>query len=417
MKDSLSIRLLVICFIGLACYAASGLVLGLVLERQGRAQEAQKDVADKWGAHQTFVGPIIVAYYGESHALYILPESVRYEAVLNPETRSRGIFETVVYNTEVKVSGEFSTADIIKAINRTGAYANLSVSITDTRGTEGQPKILWNNRTLTFEPGSNLLAIQDGAGLHINVPLDRSLQKTTFSFDIKVKGSGGIAFAPVGRETTLAVSSPWQTPSFKGAFLPSTRELTASGFKADWKISSFGRSYPQTWTDEDSQLASVLSSSTGVDLYEQVDLYTKIFRSIKYAILFIVITFGAFFLFEVLSKVRIHPVQYFFIGAALAIFYLLLLSLAEQIGFPLAYSAAGGMTATLIAAYSFYGLGSKRRALPILVMLVALYGYLYFVLILEDYALLFGSLLVFALLATVMYLTRNIDWFALSRKE
>jgi inner membrane protein len=247
--------------------------------------------------------------------------------------------------------------------------------------------------------------------------MDSSLAKMPFAFEIHLKGSGGIAFAPLGKETVLSVSSPWQTPSFMGAFLPSSRELDASGFKAEWEISSFGRSYPQTWNEGDVSLEKLVDSAAGVDLHEQVGLYTKIFRSIKYAILFILITFASFFLFEVLSGVRIHPMQYFFIGAALALFYLLLLSLAEQIGFPWAYTIAAGMTAGLIAVYSSFVLHSRQRAMPIFGMLAALYGYLYFVLILEDYALLFGSFLVFALLATIMYLTRNLDWFSLSQKS
>lgn len=415
MKDNLSWRLLVVCFIGLGCFAASALVLGLVVERQGRAQEAQKEVADKWGRHETFVGPIVVVS-GESSVFYILPESVNYESVLQPETRSRGIFETIVYSANIKASGEFFTADIVEAIRKTGKNANFNVSITDTRGIEGQPKLSWNNKSLSFEPGSGL-EIQEGTGLHVVVPVDSSLQRVPFTFEVRLKGSGGIAFAPIGKETTLTVSSPWQTPSFMGAFLPSSREIGASGFNAEWKISSFGRSYPQMWTDANVDLQKVVDSSAGVELHEQVDLYAKIFRSIKYAILFILITFASFFLFEVLSEVRIHPMQYFFIGSALALFYLLLLSLAEQVGFPVAYTVAASMTAGLIATYSSYTLHSKQRTFSILGMLVALYGYLYFVLILEDYALLFGSLLIFVLLGTTMYLTRNLDWFKLSQKN
>jgi len=203
-----------------------------------------------------------------------------------------------------------------------------------------------------------------------------------------------------------------------GAFLPSDRTVSDTGFNATWHVSSFGRNYPQTWEGTDVvSYATLAESAFGVSFYDGVDLYTQLFRSVKYSVLFIVITFTVFFLFEVLQKVRVHPIQYLLIGSALALFYLLLLSLAEQIGFLYAYLLATAMTTLLVVGYSASVLKQKSRALLVGVQLMVLYGYLYFVLKLEDYALLFGALLLFALLASVMYLTRNVDWFTLGRRE
>ena len=148
-----------------------------------------------------------------------------------------------------------------------------------------------------------------------------------------------------------------------------------------------------------------------------VDWYDMIFRSVKYAVLFIIITFAVFFLFDVLAKVRVHPIQYLLIGLALALFYVLLLSLAEQVGFIAAYVTATVMISLLVTLYSAFVLRSKQRAVPIAIMLMALYGFLYFVLQLEDYALVFGSLLLFILLGAIMYLTRNIDWYVLGKRS
>ena len=413
-QDSASKRLIAIALIGGACFGASLLVLGITNERQGRFSDAQREIASKWGERQVIAGPMILA--GDpSLAIRVLPEAVHFAIILDPEVRSRGIFKSVVYTSKVTVSGEFSADEIARKAGGRGT-AVFSLPITDTRGIERQFQLSWNSATYAFEPGPGT-SLGGSSGLHAPVSLNAISEKIPFSFELQLKGSEGISFAPVGNETIVSVSSPWVLPKFVGAFLPSQREVSASGFNAEWRISSFGRSYPQTWTCETVTLQQLIDSAAGVDLYQGVDMYDMIFRSVKYAILFIIVTFAVFFLFDVLTKVRVHPIQYFLIGAALALFYILLLSLAEQIGFLIAYAAATAMITILVTLYSAFVLKSKRRAVPIAAMLVALYGYLYFILQLEDYALLFSSLLLFVLLAAIMYLTRNIDWFALGEKQ
>jgi inner membrane protein len=284
--------------------------------------------------------------------------------------------------------------------------------ITDTRGIEQQFNLMWNGRAYPFNPGAGN-SFEGNSGLHASVPVNLAASVIPFSFELDLKGSEGVSIAPLGGETELSVSSSWPTPKFVGSFLPAEREISDAGFSSIWKISSFGRSYPQTWERGEVGMEQLIGSAAGVDLYQQVNAYDMVFRSVKYAVLFIVITFGVFFLFDVLASVRVHPIQYFLVGSALALFYLLLLSLSEQIGFFPAYALATTMVALLVTGYSASVLKSRRRALPIFGMLAALYGYLYFILQLEDYALLFGSLLVFAFLAVVMYMTRNVDWFSL----
>ncbi|HEY4479077.1 MAG TPA: cell envelope integrity protein CreD [Candidatus Paceibacterota bacterium] len=411
--DTISVKILVIALIGGICFVASLLVMGLTGERQNRFSEAKQEIVDKWSKQQVIVGPMIIKKTGtEGVHTYVLPETLSYEVVLEPETRTRGIFKSVVYTSKIKVRGEF----VGDAIGRDAGTVMFSLPITDTRGIENQFDLTWNGVKYPLNPGPGV-AFKERSGLNAAVPINSKVSKIPFSFELQLKGSESMSIAPLGKETVIAMSSPWQSPKFVGAFLPSEREVTESGFKSEWRISSFGRSFPQTWQTGDVNLQQLVDSGAGVELHEQVDGYDMTFRSVKYAILFIVITFAAFFLFDVRARVRIHPVQYLLIGSALSLFYLLLLSLSEQIGFLSAYLIATAMIALLVTMYSAFVLKSKQRAFPIFAILVVLYGYLYFVLRLEDYALLFGSLLLFALLAVIMFMTRHIDWFALGKEK
>ncbi|MDO8492996.1 MAG: cell envelope integrity protein CreD [bacterium] len=422
MTDTISIKVLAIGIIGVACFVASLLVMGLVEERQHRADEAKSEIAQGWGERQTIVGPMLIAEVsvvrGTSSYLekaYVLPAILNYETVLEPEVRSRGIFKSVVYVSKVKVSGEFSPDDM-RSLTSRGIYnATLAVEITDTRGIERQFDLNWRGTSFAFEPGSGFETL-NSSGLHVAVPISGSA-KIPFSFELKLKGSEGILIAPLGTETSLSIASLWPNPKFVGKFLPTSREITKDGFISEWHLSSLGRSYPATWQGEKLDLLQFAGSAAGVDLHPGIDTYDMVQRAVKYAILFIVLTFAAYFLFDVLAGVHVHPIQYLLVGSALALFYLLLLSLTEQIGFTPAYLLATTMIAFLITSYSAFVLKSRRRAFPIFALLTTLYAYLYFILHLEDYALIAGSLFLFMILAAVMYMTRNTDWFSLGKKE
>src|SRR3989338_779665 len=417
-NHSVTFKVLAIAVIGGACLVASLAVLGLVGERQDTGRKAAEEIALVWSGRQTLVGPMLIkqtSVAGLPREDYVLPHSLSYEATLVPEVRSRGIFKTVVYKSAVKIKGEFKRGDLAPIFANT-QKALLSVGISDTRGIERQFDVSWNGATLPFEPGAGVL-MQDMSGLHATVPLQNVTENIPFSFEVELKGSEGFSVAPLGRETTVTVASTWQTPKFVGAFLPTSYELAEDGFTAEWRISSSGRSYPQTFNTADVGFNQVLLSAAGADLHQVIDIYDMVFRSVKYAILFIVITFAAFFLFDILGGIRVHPIQYLLIGAALALFYLLLLSFSERIGFFASYAPATVMTAGLVTFYSSFVLKSGKRAFLIGAILVALYGYLYLILQLEDFALLAGSLLIFLLLAGTMYATRNIDWFSLEKKS
>jgi inner membrane protein len=217
--------------------------------------------------------------------------------------------------------------------------------------------------------------------------------------------------------TVAEASSSWTSPSFTGAYLPTDSQIGKEGFQASWRVSGLGRAFPQIVPTETLLGSSLHESLITVALFDGVDQYTLVTRAVKYAILFIMLTFMGFFFVEVLNRLRVHPIQYALVGAALALFYLLLLSLSEQIAFSLAYGISAGLTTLLIALYSYVVLHAKKHAVVVGLLLSALYAYLYFVLQSEDYALLSGTLLLFGILATTMYITRKIDWYGFDRKN
>lgn len=423
MKDNITIKLIFIGLVALVCLVASGLVLGLVSEREGRYREVEREVGEAWGAPQSLLGPVLTFKENETapdgsvvaRTRYVLPQTLIVESVIEPEVRSRGIFDTVVYTEHLRVQGTFLSNDVDMRVE--DREPSLVVVLPDTRSIETQVALTWNDATLEFEPGTNERFFGE-SGIHVRVPFSRNANEYAFQFDLVLRGSNDVTFMPVGKATHVAVSSSWSSPEFTGAFLPSERTLNEDGFRAAWSISSFGRDFPQSWVSSNPvSLDTILDSGFSVRLYKGVDLYTQVERATKYAVLFIVVVFTVFFLLEVLTRLHIHPVQYTLIGAALALFYLLLLSLTEHLGFLWAYVIATVMTTALITGYSMSVLKQKGRAVLVSVVLIVLYGYLYFVLKLEDYALLFGSLLVFVLLGSVMYLTRDIDWFHIKARE
>jgi inner membrane protein len=223
-----------------------------------------------------------------------------------------------------------------------------------------------------------------------------------------------LLFSPVGEETTVQLQSEWPNPSFAGSFLPVNREVSSDGFQSEWNVLHLNRNFPQQWKGANKELTS---AAFGVDLLLPVDEYRKTMRTAKYAIMFIALTFLTFFMIELLSGKMIHPVQYLLIGFALLIFYTLLLSISEYLVFGIAYLIASAAIILLITVYSYKVLSDGRKTAVVFGVLSLLYGYLYILFQLQDYALLLGSLGLFIVLSLVMYLTRSIDWFEVMGNE
>lgn len=431
--DSLAVKLLTIGFLILLLLIPLAMVRSLVAERQGRSATAAAEVAASWGGEQTLGGPVLTVPYrvrwqdGEGKTVettqlaHFLPERLHVAGELRPERRQRGIFETVVYRSELRVSGAFRQPDFsgwgIAANDVFWDQATVSFGVPDPRGIRQGVVLRWGNRDVQLEPGAGEARLWT-AGLGAAVPGLGTAEAGSipFSLAIGLNGSGRFEVLPFGKETVVRLRSSWPHPSFAGAFLPETRTVSDRGFDAVWRVSWFGRSYPQRWrSSETANLVpetALAASAFGVELFLPADGYQKTERSLKYGLLFVALTFLAFFLCETFNPFAVHAVQYLLVGFALCIFYLLLLSLSEVLPFGAAYAAAAAATVLLIGAYGAAALRGWRRGTLVAGVLAVLYGYLWCLLRAEDRSLLLGSVGLFLILALVMYLTRRIDWHA-----
>ncbi|NJK83380.1 MAG: cell envelope integrity protein CreD, partial [Saprospiraceae bacterium] len=329
--------------------------------------------------------------------------------------------------SDLNMEGTFNLPDLrewkIDDSNVQWDKVKFSVGLADMRGIKNVVQLSWNNQNLPFESGTayevqttdnydiSPTHSSNKGGIIANVPLDSAInQSYNFSLTLALNGSQNMYFTPVGRTTQVALTSDWATPSFQGAFLPSERILNEAGFSATWQVLHLNRNYPQQWLGQSYNLTD---SQFGVDLLIPVDYYQKSMRSVKYAILFIALTFLVFFFVEALNDKRIHPVQYILVGLALVLFFALLLALAEHIGFNWAYLASSIATTGLIAIYVSSIFKNGKLTFVTSGILVVLYGFIYTLLQLESYALLIGTIGLFIILATIMFYTRRIDWYGL----
>ena len=435
MRNSAIARLGVMAFLTIGLLVPLGMVQGVVGERAGRRNEAVRGMSETWGGQQTIAGPVLSVPYTAvwtdsagrhqrtSGRAHVLPTDVSIESRLTTETRTRGIFDVVVYHTELKVTGRFIRPDlgwVRPAPERLDWHdATVSVGVSDPSGLTRRTALTWNGRDAPFSGGVTDVGVFN-AGIHARIADLEALQpgaEIPFTFTLSVNGTRDLRFAPTAGETNVALAAPWPHPSFIGAPLPQERDVTREGFTARWRVPDFGRPYPARWTSADvnrEQLpAQVDCSAFGVSLIQPVDIYQQAERAVKYAVLFIVLTFVVFFLWEVFDTALLHPMQYGFVGFAMCLFYLLLVSISEHAGFDIAYATSAIVTMALIGGYARAILRGRRQAASVGASLGAIYGFLYLLLRLEDYALLAGSIGLFLVLAVMMYVTRRTNWYEL----
>lgn len=411
------------------------MITSLIFERENTQKEAINEVSSKWGQEQTISGPFISIPYFKyiketskkdslekvvqiKEYIHILPNELKINGEINPELRNRAIYEIVVYNSKLKVSGQFNSinfADLdipLKDIQFEKAF--LTVGINDLRGIEKQINLKWNAQDFSFNPGVvSKDVVESGINSHIILNPNDSLPHQ-FSFELDLKGSQLLYFTPVGKVTDVSMKSTWKNPSFNGAFLPDSRTVNESGFTANWNVLHLNRNYPQMWVGD---AHSIKESSFGIDLLLPVDNYQKSYRSIRYAILFIGFTFLVFFFIEVLKKLFIHPIQYILVGIALVVFYTLLLSISEHLNYNGAFLISALATLLLIAGYVKSILKSNQLTFLVSGILVILYAFIFVVIQLQDLALLIGSIGIFIILGLVMYFSRKIDWYNLNDQK
>jgi inner membrane protein len=435
IRNSQMLRLFVVGFLALLVQIPIVMIGGLVIERQNRRQEAVTEVSSKWGNTQTISGPALVVPYTyrwteeeaggrqvtrtEPRNAVFLPERLQVRGSIDTETRYRGIFSVPVYTLAVTVEGEFARprfADLgIEPAAVAWDRAELALGVSDARAIQEETAVAWNGAQVPFLPGTGLFT-DSTTGIHAVVGVAEGTERFTFSLPLALKGSLGLYLTPFGRTTVVDLKSNYGSPSFQGNWLPTERHVAAGSFEATWSIPFLGRNYPQAWKGETSMSDAIAESRFGVDLVTPVDHYRMAARSVKYAGLFVLLTFATVWLIEVLARVRVHPIQYLMLGAALCLFYLLELSLAEHLPFPAAYALASVAVIGMATGYASVILHRLSRSLVIGVGVALLYLYLYVLLMNEDYALLIGSIGLFVILAAIMYVTRRVDWYSVGAR-
>lgn len=428
-------KFIIIIFLLLCLAIPWGLLYALNYDRKQFARTAQSTVGSMWGTQQTVRGPFLVVptitnkevrqgnktiIQKQRQFAVFLPETLKAESDVRTEIRKRGIFSIPVYKSTINFSGSFTSPEITRISNAVDEIrwqeAVMAVFINDVTAIKKTAVLKINDAdTIQFRAGSGL-SYQHPTGIHAPVAVDQAKGNFDFSFQLHLNGSSSLNFVPAGGETTNIIKSDWPHPSFSGTFLPEKRTITDKGFEATWIIPRLARGQTQAFLTN--HLQSTLSNTVfGVSFFQPVGFYNLVERSLKYALGFIAIAFFTVFIMEIQSRKRVHWIQYIFVGLALIIFYLVLQGLSEHLGFEISYAASSLATSTLIGTYVSSALKSRRHGLAIFGIMAVIYGLLYLLLRVEDYAMLIGSIAAFILLSIVMYATRNIDWANSGKQE
>jgi inner membrane protein len=412
-----AIKAVIIGFLVLLLLIPTSMIMGLIRERERSQDEATSEISSKWGDAQVVTGPVLVVPYIDTpnhrdYALF-LPEKLSVNGELLPEVRHRGIYETAVYSSHLQINGSFAPIDPALQNIPTSRFlvneAFIAVGINDMRGISNQAALLYNGKSYIFNPGVTIQSVFPN-GMQTRVPLTQSDSgwiAGNFSVNLDLRGSGQLYFSPVGKTTEVSINSNWPAPKFDGAFLPVKSTVQPKGFNASWQVSHLNRNFPQAFSAGKFDLRT---ADFGIKLFLPVDGYQQSTRAVKYAILIVGLTFLVFYFIELLQRFYVHPLQYILIGLALCIFYTLLIALAEQLNFSLAYLIASVMTIGLVTAYTASIFGNFRISSGIGGAMLILYGFIYVIIRSEDQALLMGSLGLFIILAIVMYFSRKIKW-------
>jgi inner membrane protein len=350
--------------------------------------------------------------------LYLLPDELTIEGELLTEERRRGIYAVPVYTARLRITGSLPVVELAGAyddLEILWSQVEIALPLTDARPVQEPVVLASGTGTTQFRSGGE--RVQGFGPQLVASYADLGLGPLTapqpFAFDLLIGGTGGLDFLPLGDETRVELTANWPSPSFAGAYLPDERVVESTGFSAAWRMLDLGRGFPSSWHRSDSAPAPE-AAAFGAELITPVGVHEATLRAAKYGVLVLGLTFLAFFLFELFAGLRLHAIQYLLVGLVNTVFYVLLLALAEHLGFAVAYVASAVAAMSLITSYSMAVLGSLRRALPLGALLGGLYAYLYIALLAEDYALLIGSVGSFVVLGVFMHLTRRIDWFAVS---
>ncbi len=427
-NKKLAIKMIVMAVIILLMFIPKALIESSISEREQTAREAMSDIFSKMGGRQLVTGPYLnfgcvkrekVKTDGKyedveyANTMTLLPDFLNVSGDMKSSLRHRSIYEVMTYEVPLEMNGSFVLSeDDVAQLSKQGTTELVKVcfDISDLKGVSGEVRLKLGDKEYCLVP--------DGYGLcsgvkRLSAQVDQAIfeqgKEVKFSMKLSLKGSESLQFVPVGKNTVVRLKSDCDTPSFCGDILPANPTVTDSGFDRTWQTSYMNRSYPQLF-EEDAFKSEISDSSFGVNLLVPVGHYQKTMRCVKYCMLFIVLTFAVFFFIEMIQRKNVHPIQYLLVGLALTLFYSLLLSFSEHIGFTPAYVVAGGMTIAMLTLYTSAVLKIKKTAFCIGGMLAVLYLYIFVLIQMETYAMLAGSLGLFVILGIIMYFSQKINW-------
>lgn len=434
------------------------MIQSTISERMRFRDMAVRSIAADSVSEQTILGPVLVIPYSETyeqeevidsatkrtvlrkyvlqHRHYVYPNELKLIGNVDTDHRYRGIHKVLVYSGLHTLSGDFVLPGL-EALARDKTVSHItpgtpymSLGLSDTRGLRNFPSIHWNGKAYEFKQESKLRSFPHGLHAPLAAMDLQHAETVKFSLELAIDGIERMSFIPLAKNNHVTLTSKWPHPQFGGRFLPSPKErkIDQNGFSASWNISSLssnaqqqlsamesGRKKDAATDDPAAAQAAPYLDSFSVAFIEPINVYSQADRAVKYGMLFVALTFAAFFLFEVLKSLPIHPVQYTLVGLALALFFLLLVSLSEHINFVHAYLIAGAACITLIGIYLSYALHSWKRGMGFGTALTLLYGVLFGLLQSENNALIMGSILLFAVLSAIMLVTRKVDWYQLGK--
>ena len=427
-SGSLGLKLLVVCALALLMTIPSFFVSSVVEERTERAKSVIDEISGRAGGQQTFLGPTLSIPYsippvskGASPTLgvyVVFPTKGDAGIKIRTEERRRSLFKVPVYQAELKFDATFDLTGVPSAAPAGAELdwtrAGIVIGVSDARGATADGTLTVNGETRTFVPAESIGEDNPRLPLAYFAVRVSDLAKPNAAFNVvanlRFSGAQRLAVLAYGKSSRVAAEGDWVSPGFDGGFLPVKRTVSAQGFTAEWSVPFIARGVPAQSTN--TAVSGLDRTALGISFIEMADPYQSVSRSVKYALLLVGLLFLSYFVFEATTRKRVHPAQYILVGVAHMIFYLLLLSLAERIGFDWGFLVAGGATVLLLSANAKWIFASRVQGIRALFVFGLLYFFIYLLLRLEDNALLVGAVASFLAVAAVMYFTRNIDWYS-----
>ena len=424
VKQKIETKLIIIIGLIVLLLIPIFMIQNLIDERSELQQQVQADIAKSSSDEQQVIGPFIHAQYLETVTvdgktseqlmnMTLLPESLNVSSNLATFEKYRGIYKALLYRSQNQFEGRFKTSALAVLADKKIKRLNLILAISDIRGIEQGSHINVNERSYELLPGTQLDQLPQGIRVELDYETIRKSEVLPYQIGLNLQGMRQLSFAPVGKNSSLTMQADWPHPSFVGDYLPIESSISAQDFSASWQTNYFATNLKELFNRclFRNECTLFKQRNMGVNLVDSVNHYLKNYRASNYAILVIVLIFASFFLLEVLRDEPIHPVQYGFVGLALAVFYLLLISLSEHLGFNIAYLLSALASAILLSVYVAGMLKNSKHGGLFLCGVLFIYSLLYGLLSAEDYALLMGSVLVFVVLSLIMMLTRRVNWY------